>query len=76
MIKRLILLKIQNMMDIKEGLPSVVYKFFDKKSKGTGFKSAIKTEIKQKEQLAEELHKPIIRKFEKQKVNPSFKDNV
>ena len=40
----------------------MVYTFFDKKSSsGSGFKSA----IKQKEQLAEELHKPIIRKFKK-----------
>ena len=26
--------------------------------------------------LAEELNKPIIRKFDKQKVYPSFKDNI
>ena len=42
------------------------YKFFDKKTKGSGVtlsnKSAIKS-IPQNEQLAEELHKPIIRKF-------------
>ena len=49
----------------------MVYKFFNKKSaslvdksaKGNGFKSA----IKQNEQLGEELHKPIIRKFQKNK---------
>ena len=45
----------------------MVYKFFDKKTKGGGVttlenKSAIKS-IPQNEQLAEELHKPIIRKF-------------
>ena len=34
------------------------YKSFDKKSKGSGFVN----EIKQNLQLAEELHKPIIRK--------------
>ena len=28
------------------------------------------------QQLAEELHKPIIRKFEKRKLYPSFKDNI
>ena len=28
------------------------------------------------EQLAEELHKPIIRKFEKRKVYSSFRDNI
>ena len=43
----------------QRGLPSMVYKFFDKKSKGTG----IKNEIKENQQLANELHKPIIRKF-------------
>ena len=36
----------------------MAYKFFDKKSKGTG----IKSEIKENQQLANELHKPIIRK--------------
>ena len=45
------------------GLGSVLYKFFDKKTKGSGVtltnKSAIKS-IPQIEQFAEELHKPII----------------
>ena len=50
----------------------MVYKFFDKKSKGAG----VKNEIKQNEQLANELHKPIIRKFKKRKVYSSFKDNI
>ena len=40
-------------------LTSVVYKYFDKKSAGSG----IKNEITQNQQLAEELHKLIIRKF-------------
>ena len=50
----------------QRGLTSMVYKFFDKKTKGSGVtlvnKSAIKS-IPQNEELAEELHKPIIRKF-------------
>ena len=50
----------------------MVHKFFDKKSKGTG----IKNEIKQNQQLADELHKPIIREFKKRKVYSSFKDNI
>ena len=50
----------------------MVYKFFDKKSKGAG----IKNEIKENEQLANELHKPIIRKFKKRKVYSSFRDNI
>ena len=56
----------------QKGLASMVYKFFDKKSKGTG----IKNEIEQNQQLANELHKPIIRKFKKRKVYSYFKDNI
>ena len=41
----------------------MVYKFFEKKSKGAG----IKNEIKKNQQLANEFHKPIIRKFRKEK---------
>ena len=40
----------------------MVYKFFDKKSKGSGTANASNY------QLANELHKPIIRKFENRKV--------
>ena len=50
----------------------MVYKFFDKKSKG----SAIKNEIKENQQLANEIHKPIIRKFKRRKIYASFKDNI
>ena len=39
-------------------------------------KSSIKRKIMPNQQLAEELHKPIIRKFEKKKVYSSFKDNI
>ena len=42
----------------------MVNKFFNKKTKG----SSINNDIKQNKQLAEELHKPIIRKFRKRKV--------
>ena len=56
----------------QRGLASMVYKFFDKKSKGAG----IKNEIKQNQQLANELHKPIIRKFRKRKLYSFFKDNI
>ena len=54
------------------GLASMVYKFFHKKSEGSG----IKNEITQNQQLAEELHKPIIRTFKKTRVYSSFKDNI
>ena len=50
----------------------MVYKFFDKKSNGNG----IKNEIKENQKLANELHKPIIRKFKKRKVYSSYKDNI
>ena len=51
-------------------LASMVYKFFDKKSKGAGIK------FMPNQQLANQLHKPIIRKFKKRKVYSSFKDNI
>ena len=67
----------------QRGLASMVYKFFDKKSTaaptaepssleriGSGFvkdSSSI---------LANELHKPIIKKFDKRKVYSQFKDNI
>ena len=56
----------------QRGLASMVYKFFDKKSKIAG----IKNEIKENQQLANEFHKPIIRKFKKRKAYSSFKDNI
>ena len=56
----------------EKSLATMVYKFFDRKTKRSG----IKNEIKQDQQLAEELHKPIIRKFKKRKVYSAFKDNI
>ena len=38
--------------------------------------SAIKNENMTDQQLAEELHKPILRKFEKRKLHLSFIDNI
>ena len=52
------------MMDINEVLASVVYEFFVKESaKATG----VNNKIIQSEQLAEELYKPIIRTFRKER---------
>ena len=68
-IKHLILLKILNMMFIKEGL---LLWFFDKKSTG----SDVNVPLEFNEQLAKELHKPIIRKLKKKKVYSAFKDNI
>ena len=55
----------------QRGLASMVYKFFNKKTAGSGIKT-----MPQNEQSAEEIHKPIIRKFKKRKVYSSFKDNI
>ena len=55
----------------QRGLASVVYKYFDKKIVGSGIKS-----IPQNEQLAEELHKPIIRKVQERIVYSTSKDNI
>ena len=52
----------------QRGLARMVYKFFDKKSTGSGIVSSLI--------LANELHKPIIRKFNKRKVYLQFKDNI
>ena len=43
----------------QRGLASAVYKFFDKKTSG----GSIKNEIMSNKELAEELHKQLIRKF-------------
>ena len=54
----------------QRGFISMVYKFFDKKSKGAGIRSM------PNQQLVNELHKPIIRKFKKRKGYSSFNDNI
>ena len=54
----------------QRGLASMVYKIFDKISKG----SRITNESNY--QLANELHKPIIKKFKKRKVYSSFRENI
>ena len=50
----------------------MVSKFFDKKTSG----SDTKNEIISSKELAEELHKPIIRKFKRIKVRSTFIDNI
>ena len=47
----------------------MVYKLFDKKSNGSGI-------TEPNYQLADEIHKPIIRKIKKRKVYSSFKDHI
>ena len=51
----------------------MVYKFFDRKSEGSGVNTKL---TPQNQQLAEELHKPIIKKIEKRKVHLAFKDTI
>ena len=61
----------------RRGLASIFYTFFDKKSTGSGYPlSSANNDTKQNLRLAEELHKPIIRKFGKRKVYSSFRDNI
>ena len=74
----------------QRGLASMVYKFFDKKSTaepsslersslermGSGFKNLKNTTKSSSSILADELHKPIINKFNKRKVYSQFKDNI
>ena len=51
----------------QRGLASMVYNFFDEKTAGHGIRSLL-----QNGQLAEELHKSVIRKLKKRKVNSTF----
>ena len=51
----------------QRALASMVYKFFDKK---TGLRVSVN------EHLAEELHKPVIKKFKRRKVYERFKGNI
>ena len=54
----------------QRGLASMVYKCFDKKSSGSGITN------EPNYQLANELHKSIIKKFKKRKVYSSFRDSI
>ena len=72
----------------ERGLASMIYKFFDKKSaaeprakhvmgSGIAKPSSLKRVAKDSSLiLADELHKPVIKKFNKRKVYSQFKDNI
>ena len=63
----------------QRGLASMVYKFCDKKSMGSGIKKdTTKSSSLERSSLilADELHKPVIKKFNKRKVCSQFKDNI
>ena len=48
----------------------------DKSTKESGVTALTNKSVSPNQQLAEELHKPIIRKFKKRKVHSVFKDNI
>ena len=52
-------------------LASMVYKFFNERTKRMGLKNSLNNKI-----LANKLHKPIIKNFKRRKVYSSFKDNI
>ena len=56
----------------QRGLASMVYQFFNKKTSD----ETMKNEIISNKELSEELHKPIIKKFNKRKVSSPFIDNI
>ena len=69
----------------QRGLASMVYKFFDKKSTaepsakhvmGSGFKRLKNTTKLSSSILADKLHEPVIKKFEKRKVYSQSKYNI
>ena len=58
----------------QRGIAAMVYKIFNERTKGSGIKN--KGNLHVNSQLAEELHKPIIKNFKRRKVYFSFKDNI
>ena len=62
----------------QRGLASMVYKFFDKKSSGSGVAALLanKSATEPNYQLANELHRQIMRKFNRQNIYSSFRDNI
>ena len=55
----------------QRGLASIVSKFFNKKSSGSGVAT-----IEPNHQLGNELQRQIIQKFKRRKVYSSFRDNI
>ena len=52
----------------QRSLAAIVYKFFNKKSGGSGVNMYAVNKTKHNHQLAEELHKPVINKLKKRTV--------
>ena len=57
-------------------LASIVYKFFDSKVARLDKKTMSGKGIKNSKILAEELHKPVLKKFNKRKIYLQFKNNI
>ena len=67
------LLNLQNIIDIKEVLLQWFIDFLKKRQlKGR----TVENENISNKKLAEQLHKPLFKKFKKRKVNSSFIDNI
>ena len=60
----------------QRGLASMVYKFFDSKVVLLGKKNMSGKGTGNNKILADELHKPVVKKFNKRKVYSQFKDNI
>ena len=60
----------------QRSLASMVYKFFDSKVAPPDKKTISGKGIKNNKLLAEELHKPVIKKFNKRKVYSQFRENI
>ena len=60
----------------KRGLTLMVYIFFGRRTSNEHLRTRANSENKHSSNLAEKLHKPITRKFEKLKVPSSFIDNI
>ena len=79
-VKLLIFLNNPKYDGYQRGVASLVYKCFEKKSSATGANkfvgSGVKSEIISDQQLAEELYKGTITKFEKVKLDSPFIDNI
>ena len=61
-----------NMMDIRRVLLQLFLNFFGKKTSG----GALKNDNMSNKELAEDLHKPIIRRFKKGKAHLSFINSI
>ena len=64
--------------DYQSGLAPIAYKFFDKKSSESNVAASLakKTATEPNDQLANELHRQIIKQFMRTKIDSSYGDNI